>query len=34
MAATSGLLLALARDRMLPGSRCLGFVAEGHRAPR
>jgi amino acid transporter len=34
MAATSRLLFALARDRMLPGSRWLGFVAEGQRTPR
>jgi len=34
MAATSRLLFALARDRMLPGSRWLAFVAEGHRTPR
>lgn len=34
MAATSRLLFAMARDRMLPGSRWLAFVAEGHRAPR
>jgi amino acid transporter len=24
----------MARDRMLPGSRWLAFVAEGHRTPR
>lgn len=34
MAATSRLLFAMARDRMLPGSRWLAFVAEGHRTPR
>lgn len=34
MAATSRLLFALARDRMLPGSRWLAFVAEGQRTPR
>jgi amino acid transporter len=34
MAATSRLLFAMARDRMLPGSRWLAFVAEGHCAPR
>ncbi len=34
MAATSRLLFALARDRMLPGSRWLASVAEGHRTPR
>ena len=34
MAATSRLLFALARDRMLPGARWLAFVAEGHRTPR
>jgi amino acid transporter len=34
MAATSRLLFALARDRMLPGSRWLALVAEGHRTPR
>lgn len=34
MAATSRLLFALARDRMLPGSRWLAFVAAGHRTPR
>jgi len=34
MAATSRLLFALARDRMLPGSSWLAFVAEGHRTPR
>ncbi len=34
MAATSRLLFALGRDRMLPGSRWLAFVAEGHRTPR
>ena len=34
MAATSRLLFAMARDRMLPGSHWLAFVAEGHRAPR
>jgi amino acid transporter len=34
MAATSRLLFALARDRMLPGSRWLAFVAEVHRTPR
>jgi amino acid transporter len=34
MAATSRLLFALARVRMLPGSRWLAFVEEGHRTPR
>ncbi len=34
MAATSRLLFALARDRMLPGSRWLGAVVEGQRTPR
>ena len=34
MAATSRLLFALARDRMLPGSHWLAFVAEGQRTPR
>ena len=34
MAAASRLLFAMARDRMLPGSRWLAFVAEGHRTPR
>jgi amino acid transporter len=34
MAATSRLLFALARDRMLPGAGWLAFVTEGHRAPR
>lgn len=34
MAATSRLLFAMARDRMLPGARWLAFVAEGHRTPR
>lgn len=34
MAATSRLLFAMARDRMLPGSRWLAFVAEGQRTPR
>ena len=34
MAATSRLLFAMARDRMLPGSRWLAFVAQGHRTPR
>jgi amino acid transporter len=34
MAATSRLLFAMARDRMLPGSCWLAFVAEGQRTPR
>jgi amino acid transporter len=34
LAAASRLLFALARDRMLPGSTWLAFVAEGHRTPR
>jgi amino acid transporter len=34
MAATSRLLFAMARDRMLPASRWLAFVAEGQRTPR
>jgi amino acid transporter len=34
MAATSRLLFAMARDRMLPGARWLALVAEGHRTPR
>ena len=34
MAATSRLLFAMARDRMLPASRWLAFVAAGHRTPR
>ncbi|MBM3840996.1 MAG: amino acid permease [Verrucomicrobia bacterium] len=34
MAATSRLLFALGRDRMLPGSRWLASVAENHRTPR
>ncbi len=34
MAATSRLLFALARDRMLPGSRWLADVETGHRTPR
>lgn len=34
MAATSRLLFAMARDRMLPASQWLAFVAEGQRTPR
>ena len=34
MAATSRLLFALARDRMLPCSRQLAYVEQGHRTPR
>lgn len=34
MAATSRLLFALARDRMLPGAGWLAVVAEGQRTPR
>lgn len=34
MAATSRLIFALARDRMLPGAGWLAFVAAGHRTPR
>jgi len=34
MGATSRLLFALGRDRMLPGARWLAFVAPGQRTPR
>ncbi len=34
MAATSRLLFAMARDRMLPASRWLAFVPEGQHTPR
>ena len=34
MAATSRLLFALGRDRMLPGGSWLAHVAEGHHTPR
>jgi amino acid transporter len=34
MAATSRLLFSLARDRMLPASKWLAFVAKGHHTPR